>query len=55
MLLSLPALALEQAALPAKRGGVGLISHIAICHAAYVAGYTVALAYMREHHSRLLV
>ena len=52
---ALPALALEQAALPAKRGGVGLISHIAICHAAYVAGYTVALAYMREHHSRLLV
>ena len=30
---ALPALALEQAALPAKRGGVGLISHIAICHA----------------------
>ena len=52
---ALPALALEPAALPAKRGGVGLISHIAICHAAYVAGYTVALAYMREHHSRLLV
>ena len=53
---ALPALALEQAALPAKCSGVGLISHMAVCHAAYVAGYnTVALAYMREHHTRLLV
>ena len=48
---ALPQRAYEQAALPCKDGGLGLMPAAVACHAAYLASCCLALKHMREHNA----